>query len=257
MMKTNLSAAHGPAASGRRRRRAGSLSPGAGARLQPPRGAFITTTPKVDATDFYMFNSYEPAARRLCDADRQLPAAAGRATAARTTSSWTRTRCTRSTSTTPATPRKTSPSSSASRTSCKRHDADDRRHRRRDPADAVGPSATPNAPTLNVNETYTLTSCAATAAAARAAGDQRRPAAATFDKPVDNIGEKTIPTTPPTRRSTSTRSTSPAARAGQGVRRPAPGPVRGQPRRHLRPGQRARRGRITPAEPRPDRQLEA
>ena len=41
---------------------------------------FITTTPKVDGTDFYMFRSYEPSRRRagLRDADRQLPAAAGR-----------------------------------------------------------------------------------------------------------------------------------------------------------------------------------
>ena len=38
----------------------------------------ITTTPKVDGTDFYMFNSYEPGRGRLRHAGRQLPAAAGR-----------------------------------------------------------------------------------------------------------------------------------------------------------------------------------
>ena len=47
---------------------------------------FITTTPKVDGTDFYMFRSYEPGRSGYRDADRQLPAAAGRATAAPTTS---------------------------------------------------------------------------------------------------------------------------------------------------------------------------
>ena len=39
---------------------------------------FITKNPKVDATDFYMFRSYEPRPRRLRHPDRQLSAAAGR-----------------------------------------------------------------------------------------------------------------------------------------------------------------------------------
>ena len=38
----------------------------------------ITTTPKVDGTDFYMFNSYEAGRCRLRHPGRQLPAAAGR-----------------------------------------------------------------------------------------------------------------------------------------------------------------------------------
>ena len=38
---------------------------------------FIATQPQVDATDFYMFRSYEPGPRRLRHADRELPAAAG------------------------------------------------------------------------------------------------------------------------------------------------------------------------------------
>ena len=43
---------------------------------------------------------------------------------------------------------------------------------------------------------------------------------------------------PPTPRTSSTPSPSPAAATpGQGVRRPAPGPLRGQSRRDLRPGQ--------------------
>jgi hypothetical protein len=55
-------------------------------------------------------------AARLRDHDRELHAACRIRRAARTTTSWTGTRCTKSISTTTATPRKTSPSSSASRT---------------------------------------------------------------------------------------------------------------------------------------------
>ena len=69
--------------------------------------------------------------------------------------------------------------------------------------------------------------------------------AATFDKPVDNIGTKTIRRLRGLRRpSTSTTINIPGcAHAGAGVRRPAQGSVRRQPRRDLRPGQRASRAR--------------
>ena len=75
----------------------------------------ITTTPKVDATDFYMFKSYEAGRDgyvTLIANYLPLQDAYGGPNYFRST----RTRCTRSTSTTTATPRKTSASSSASRT---------------------------------------------------------------------------------------------------------------------------------------------
>ena len=121
----------------------------------------ITTTPKVDGTDFYMFNSYEAGRTGVRHADRELPAAAGclrrpellQARSERAVRDPRRQQRRRA--------RRTSPSSSASSNTLSKHRADDRHGANAksvaDPADPVGRrSATPNATTLNVNETFTV-----------------------------------------------------------------------------------------------------
>ena len=68
-----------------------------------------------------------------------------------------------------------------------------------------------------------------------------RAATTSFDKPVDNIGTKTIPDYAGLRRAARLqRQHSGLRHAGQGLRRPAQGAVRRQPGRDLRPGQRRR-----------------
>ena len=152
---------------------------------------------------------------RLRHADRQLPAAAGRRTAARTTSRWTRTRCTRSTSTTTATPWRTSPSSSASGTTCQGHHAADRQQDGADPADRrPAPVNCANAAALNLNEKFTVDVVRGDRRTGTARGrHQCRPAAAHVRQAGrQHRHQDHPPTTRPTPPSTSTPSTSRAAR---------------------------------------------
>ncbi len=67
---------------------------------------FITTRPKVDGTDFYMFNSYEAGRAGYVTLIANYQPFEDPAGRSRTTTPWTRMRCTRSTSTTPAAARR-------------------------------------------------------------------------------------------------------------------------------------------------------
>jgi hypothetical protein len=95
-----------------------------------------------------------------------------------------------------------------------------------------------NAAGANVRETYTVSvvrgdrRTGTKAAVTNAAGG-----GATFDKPLDNIGNKSIPNYVAYAAKHVYASTSPAAHAGAHVCRPAQGSVRRQPGRDLRPGQ--------------------
>jgi hypothetical protein len=86
-----------------------------------------------------------------------------------------------------------------------------------------------------------LTWCAATGARAACRCSPTGPAAPpVFDKPVDNIGTKTIPDYAAyAAQHVYTVNIPGCSHAGAALRRPAPGPVRGQPGHHLRPRERA------------------
>jgi hypothetical protein len=58
-MKAHSNPRTAPAADPRRDRHLVRRRQHAGAGIEPPRAPAITGMPKVDATDFYMFNSYE------------------------------------------------------------------------------------------------------------------------------------------------------------------------------------------------------
>ena len=207
--------------------------------------------PRSTAPTSTCSRSYEAGPRRLRHADRQLPAAAGRRTAARTTSSWIRTRCTRSTSTTTATrgrhhlPVPLQQQRCNGRRRC-------RSAARTSPIPLIAGrrrSADRNAAALNVNETFTVDVVRGDRrSGTRAAVTNAAGGSATFDKPVDNIGTKTIPDYALRRQAHLQVNIPGCSDAGQGVRRPAQGAVRGQPRRDLRPGQRPGRGDHRPGD---------
>jgi hypothetical protein len=109
--------------------------------------------------------------------------------------------------------------------------------------------ANPKDANLQVAESYSVTVVRGdrrTGSAQAVTNATRR--RSTFDKPVDNIGSKTIPDYAGyAAKHVYTVNIPGCAMPAKAVRRPAPGPVRGQPGHHLRPGQRAGVGHHRPA----------
>ena len=139
-------------------------------------------------------------------------------------------------------------------------DADDRRQRRRDPADAVGPDQRAERGRVERQRDLHRRHRARRPPHRHARLDHQRDRRGNnvFAKPVDNIGMKTIPNYAAyAAQHIYTRQHPRLHGTGQGLRRPAQGPVRRQPRRHLRPAQRSGRGRLHARRSRvPARQLE-
>jgi len=171
--------------------------------------------PKVDATDFYMFRSYEDGRAEhvtLLANYAPLQDAYG----GPNYFALDRTRCMRSTSTTMAMRRRTElPVPLPEHAERWRHRAADRQQDAEHPLIQAGTVTDVNSPSLQVRQTFGVT----VTRGDRVAAARRRTNATggtSFDKPVDNIGVKTLPTTPAMPRGTSRRFTSPAAacRAG-------------------------------------------
>ena len=182
---------------------------------------FITTQPKVDGTDFYMFRSYENGREQLRDADRQLHSAAGPLRRPQLLRDGSQ-RAVRN-------PRRQQRRRGGGhqlpvplQEQSAGHRAAGRRQERLDPADrrraaSVRRRATP--PECEGDLHARRRAAAIDGRGDRAAVTNATGGGREFTKPVDNIGTKTLvrsPDTRPMRRSTSTRSTSPAAagRAG-------------------------------------------
>jgi hypothetical protein len=111
-----------------------------------------------------------------------------------------------------------------------------------------GAVATAHDPHLQVNESYTLTLVTGDRRTGTVAAITNATTGATsFDKPADNIGEKTIADYPSYAAAHIYPINIPGcATPGQGLRRRAPGPVRGEPGRDLRHGRRVRLGAHRP-----------
>ena len=208
-----------------------------------------------------MFNSYEPSRcrPRLRHADRQLPAAAGRL---------------RRPELLQARPERAlrDPRRQQRRRQGRHHlpvPLQQHAARRRRctiggtdvaiPLTQSGQITAPNAAASNVNETFTVDivrgdrRTGTRGSVTNATRRQQR-----LRQAVDNIGTKTIPNYAAyAAQHIYTRQHPRLHGAGQGLRRPAQGPVRGQPRRDLRPAQRPGRGRLHARRGRvPARQLE-
>ena len=178
----------------------------------------ITGTPKVDGTDFYMFRSYEPGRDGYVTLVAELPAAAGRlrrpellhARSQRAVRDPHRQRRRRARGHHVPVPL---PDTQRTTTSCIGSAAT---HSVADPARAERAAAIAARRYREPERHETYTVDVVRGGVARAA--QLTNAASgshVFDKPVDNIGTKTIPTTSPMPRATSTTSAIPGCAAGR------------------------------------------